>query len=293
MPPPEKQQLTINAIARIGGTRKSRLDAWNSSSTGHQVAETRPGTGWRESRATKLQSQLKSGNGSGVRMQDLYGQGAANYDEKLNMIVPKEVRIRAQTTVADMLARPGAMRKTCGPVEESGKSTGGVDNLALGRPYETRGVKSEAVKTELDASSTQGLTQRHATTSSEPRKGIFHGLIVYINGSTQPLISDLKLKTLFAQQGATVSLNLARRRVTHVILGRSGVVGHGAGGGLASTKINKEIQKTAGSSVKYVNVEWVLESLKAGKRLPETRFSAVKVAHQAQKSVYSMFTKSS
>ncbi|KAJ3521960.1 hypothetical protein NM208_g13066 [Fusarium decemcellulare] len=67
----------------------------------------------------------------------------------------------------------------------------------------------------------------------------------------------------------------------------------GAGGGLAGGKLEKEIRKTGGCGVKFVGAEWVLESLKAGKRLPEARFSNMKVAPKAQGSVYGLFSKQS
>ena len=94
---------------------------------------------------------------------------------------------------------------------------------------------------------------------NKPEKGIFDGLVVYINGSTHPLISDHKLKHLLAENGARVSIHLGRRQVTHVILGKpnNGIAaGSGAGGGLAASKIQKEISRVGGCGVKYVGVEW-------------------------------------
>ncbi len=89
------------------------------------------------------------------------------------------------------------------------------------------------------------------------KKGIFDGLVIYINGSTHPLISDHKLKHVLAENGARMSLQLGRRQVTHVILGKpSGSSGSGAGGGLSVTKIEKEIRRVGGCGVKYVGVEW-------------------------------------
>lgn len=89
-----------------------------------------------------------------------------------------------------------------------------------------------------------------------------------------------------------MSLHLGRRTVTHVILGRpakSGSSGLGAGGGLSGTKMQKEIARVRGCGVKYVDVEWVLESIKAGKRLPEAQFSNLKTAAKSQQSVYGIF----
>jgi len=88
-------------------------------------------------------------------------------------------------------------------------------------------------------------------------KGVFDGLVIYINGSTYPLIGDHKLKHLLAENGAKLSLHLGRRQVTHVIVGKpSGTQGIGSGGGLAGTKMEKEIRRVGGCGVKYVGVEW-------------------------------------
>jgi hypothetical protein len=88
------------------------------------------------------------------------------------------------------------------------------------------------------------------------QKGIFNGLSIYINGSTYPLISDHRLKHILAENGARLSIHLGRRQVTHVILGKPSGQGVGAGGGLSSTKIEKEIKRVGGCGVKYVDVEW-------------------------------------
>lgn len=83
-----------------------------------------------------------------------------------------------------------------------------------------------------------------------PAKQIFRGLCFYINGSTMPLVSDHKMKYLLSAHGASQSIALGRRTVTHVILGTS------CGGGLAHTKLQKEIARTGGKAVKFVTAEW-------------------------------------
>lgn len=133
-------------------------------------------------------------------------------------------------SVADMLAKPGAMRGAM--AGRNGKAA----------PDERPIVKSG----EEDATGRE---------ESRPR-GIFDGLVIYVNGSTLPLVSDHKLKQLLAQNGAHTSLHLARRRVTHVILGQPGAVGRGAGGGLAGGKLEREVRRVGGCGVKYVGVEW-------------------------------------
>lgn len=97
------------------------------------------------------------------------------------------------------------------------------------------------------------------TKLGKPDKGIFDGVVVYINDSTYPLISDHKLRHLLAENGARISIYLGRRQVTHVVLGKPcsvSIVGVGAGGGLSSSKIQKEISTVGGCGVKYVGVEW-------------------------------------
>jgi len=88
-------------------------------------------------------------------------------------------------------------------------------------------------------------------------KGIFDGLTIFVNGSTSPLISDHKLKYILAEHGAKISIYLSRRQVTHVILGNpcGKFNGIGAGGGLAATKIQKEIKRTGGCGIRYVSVQ--------------------------------------
>ncbi|RAL15053.1 uncharacterized protein BO97DRAFT_237240 [Aspergillus homomorphus CBS 101889] len=110
---------------------------------------------------------------------------------------------------------------------------------------------------------------------AEPtNKKIFASLTIHINGQTTPLISDHTLKRLLVTQGATLSLSLSRK-ITHVIIGvpNAGPGNGGAGGGLAATKIQKEIQRGGWKGIKVVGLQWVLDSIKAGKRLSEGRYA--------------------
>ncbi|KAL2289756.1 hypothetical protein FJTKL_01078 [Diaporthe vaccinii] len=136
-----------------------------------------------------------------------------------------------------------------------------------------------------------GEAAAKAEGQSSTSSKIFDGLVIYVNGSTHPHISDHKLKHLLAQNGARMSIHLGRRQVTHVILGKPSGPNGGAGGGLAGGKLEKEIRRVGGCGVKYVGVEWVLESVKAGRRLPEARFTNLKVASKGQPSVYGAFSR--
>ena len=105
------------------------------------------------------------------------------------------------------------------------------------------------------------------------------------------MIGDHRLKQLLAENGARISIALGRRSVTHVIVGRPNGREGGAGGGLSGTKIQKEIQRARGCGIKFVSVEWVLESVKAGKRLGESAFVGVGTAPKGVGSVRDMFKK--
>lgn len=215
------------------------FDPWNSSSTGHQRAESRLGasTGWRQSRATKLRSQFKSGGTGGKRISDQVGAGSENWDEKAKALTPKDVRERARLSVEDMLLGEGS-------ITGSQSTSQGYRRLPL-----TEEEKLMAQRKRED-------DEKERQKANRP-KGVFDGLVVFINGSTYPLVSDHRVKRLLAENGAKLSIHLARRQVTHVILGKpSGSQGIGAGGGLAGGKLEKEIRRIGGCGVKYVGVEW-------------------------------------
>jgi hypothetical protein len=223
------------------------FDPWNSSSTGHQRAENRLGgsTGWRQSRNSKLSYQFKSGGTGGKRISDQVGAGSGDWDENLKAIIPKHVRERAKNSVEDMLVGKGKPQSL---------AHGYFLNATNTLPVKMSEEMSEEEKLMAQRKKEDELREEK---KGHEKKGIFDGLVIYINGSTHPLVSDHKLKHLLAEHGARMSLHLGRRSVTHVILGRpTGTEGHGAGGGLAGTKIEKEIRRIGGCGVKYVGVEW-------------------------------------
>ncbi|KAI1344750.1 hypothetical protein F5Y15DRAFT_3556 [Xylariaceae sp. FL0016] len=275
MPSPSKPPVPRAAEPKYGPS----FDPWNSSATGHQRAENRLGgsTGWRDSRNTKLMSQYKGGAGGGKRVSDTVGAGSEHWDPKLKALVPPELRARAESSVSDMLANPGLMRR---------------QSSVAGHPSRT---EEQYRKQGSRATEETFVHQRRAEDEpKDPGKGqkvsrIFDGVVAYVNGSTYPLISDHKLKHVLAEHGGKMSSHLGRRQVTHVIIGRPAGKG-GAGGGLAGGKLQKEITKVGGRGVKFVGVQWVLESIRNGKRLPESRFSDLKIASKSQQSVSGLYS---
>ncbi|KAK4144230.1 uncharacterized protein C8A04DRAFT_36864 [Dichotomopilus funicola] len=307
MPPP-KANLPPPAEPRYS----RNFDPWNCVGTGHQRAETRGPQGWRESRNLKMSSQFRAGNSGGERVSDTVGVGSEDFDERIGMLVPKDVRVRAKKSVVGMLHNPGIMKPKPASRQPfpsaASASASSSPSLTMSRPGlpQEKGVSGAPVE-EIGGDDPRGLTAEENLAQtrkaedeerdeerkrrSEERK-IFDGLIIYVNGSTHPLVSDHRLKHLLSGNGARVSLHLGRRQVTHVILGKPSTgPGGGAGGGLASGKLEKEIRRVGGCGVKFVGVEWVLESIKAGKRLPEARFANLKIAARRQQSVLGAFSK--
>ncbi|EMD66698.1 hypothetical protein COCSADRAFT_85344 [Bipolaris sorokiniana ND90Pr] len=238
--------------------RRAFFDPWNSSSTGHQRAENwlSGSTLWRTSRNLKLGEQFKGGRHGGKRIADTVGAGS---DDSANVGL-HGLRTGGQKSLAEVWA--------------AGKSC-------------TQPSKNKEPKTESEFEpETYSESNICEDSSVPPEKQLFAGLCFYLNGSTAPLVSDHKLKQILATHGATHSTTLGRRIVTHVILGTINARG-GAGGGLAATKLQKEIVKTGGKTVKFINADWVLDSIKANRRLPESRYSPLKFAPKSQSTIFS------
>lgn len=258
MPPPPKPTLPKAAEPNYG----RNFDPWNSVALGHQRAETKGPQGWRENRTWKLQNQLAGGHSGGDRLSDRVGAGSEDYDEQRQVLIPKEVRARAANSVMDMLRKPGTMRQ--GDSSSSSRPGSKSPEKQLSEEEEKQ-VDGRAAAGEQPMVSSQqqdgedskaaAKAERPGTSTSTSSK-IFDGLVIYVNGSTHPLISDHKLKHLLAQNGARMSIHLGRRQVTHVILGKPSGPNGGAGGGLAGGKLEKEIRRVGGCGVKYVGVEW-------------------------------------
>ncbi|KAF2862229.1 hypothetical protein K470DRAFT_17634 [Piedraia hortae CBS 480.64] len=185
-------------------------DVFNSSNTGHQVADRSMGntTWWRDSRNVKLNNQFR-----GTRENE------------------KQDR---QKAIFECLAQD-----------------------------EQRAAKR--VKTDDHQPKT---AEAPITTECQ----VFSNLVFYVNGSTAPVVSDFMIKQIISKHGGRVCVFLGRRQVTHVIIGKS------AGGGLSGRKVQMEIDKRRGKQVHFVTAEWVMDSAKAGKRLPESRYQAVRLA---------------
>lgn len=252
MPPPPKPTLPKAAEPKYG----RNFDPWNSVALGHQRAETKGPQGWRDNRTWKLQNQLAGGHSGGDRLSDRVGAGSEDYDEQRQILIPKEVRARAANSVMDMLRKPGTMSSS------SSRPASKSPEKQLLREQQEAEEDRNATTGEIPTASSQqreGKDDEASARASGQSSGgnkIFDGLVIYVNGSTHPLISDHKLKHLLAQNGARMSIHLGRRQVTHVILGKPSGPNGGAGGGLAGGKLEKEIRRVGGCGVKYVGVEW-------------------------------------
>ncbi|ETN40146.1 uncharacterized protein HMPREF1541_04422 [Cyphellophora europaea CBS 101466] len=268
------------------------FDPYNSSSTGHQRAENRlsGSTSWRDSRTYKLKHQFSDATGRGgtQHLSDLVGAGSENFGKdgrKENGDWEQGAPGLREYGWQDIRGLLGGGKKRKSPTLET-----------VVPPYKRRKSNSDA--TTLPFSSAQPRTSKSGSdideysqksTPAEQKPQIFASLSLYLNGSTAPLISDHRLKQLFSQHGGTTSLSLARRSVTHVVIGED------CGGGLAGTKIQKEVQNVRGKGVKFVTAQWVLDSVERGKRQAEGKYVPKnlrgKVGGSGQGSVAGMFQK--
>ncbi|KAJ5939390.1 hypothetical protein N7466_002524 [Penicillium verhagenii] len=301
------------------------FDAWNSASTGHQKHKAAyAGTAtWRDTRSLKLERQL--GTGDCLRPEDhvpssrsrafdgTYGSDQEDGEKKDTLNGAGEWRWvsdmeakRSQLGVRDIRSFMGSSgkRKLDSDYEArlAAKKMKGDDANAAVRATSTGDGKKEvegAAAARRDSESLRlssgpgALSVSGPTAATLKSSNIFLGTTVFINGSTLPLISDHRLKRLLVDHGAQISIHMARKTVSHVIVGQPNAVSNatalGAGGGLSARKLQQEISRGGWKGVRIVGVEWVLESIKVGKRLSESRFGVLNVAPKGQQSVAGMF----
>ena len=297
------------------------FDPWNSSSTGHQRADNSlaGSTSWRESRSLKLSNQFGGGASGGARVADTVGAGSEDFgkDGRLEngswakgapglrdrgqISVVEAFRVK-KVGVKDTAIEKAKAKVMVDKVEEEEEldlldipsaqpvrqdSSQEQDQVSS---YEEKLLRENSSPDEQTKETFQDRDIESTTTPKPPQ--VFAGTCIYINGSTFPTISDHKLKHLLVTHGARLSIHLGRRSVSHVILGRAnGSATPGAGGGLSASKMQKEIAKVGGKNVKFVTAEWVMESVANGKRAPEQRFEAVRLALKGTGRVEQMFAK--
>lgn len=298
------------------------FDPFNSSATGHQRAENRLGgsTSWRDSRSLKLREQFVSGSGGGKRVSDTVGAGSLDFGQdgrtesggwvdgakglrtggqtslwesmKLEKDVDRSVEKKIAEKVKDATTVVNAFtpfKKPDGSIRETSWTSHESSPSHLLSPWDAADPSQNAFEDQTQ--SEERVEEDTSTSDPTSHPQIFSGLTFYINGSTAPHISDHKLKHLLSLHGGNLSIALGRRSVTHVIIGKPSTAGEGCGGGLAGTKIQKEISRQRGKAIHFVTVEWVVQSAKAGKRLAESRFEGMKLAPKGVSGIAGMFAK--
>ncbi|KAK3691929.1 hypothetical protein LTR37_018360 [Vermiconidia calcicola] len=295
---------------------KEVFDTFNSSATGHQRADNvlSGSTSWRDSRQKKLHSQFNSGTGGGKRVSDTVGAGSLDFGKDGRTASggwiqgASGLRKGGQKSIWESMPgaridkdveRPAKRVKTEQPTPTNVVNPYTPFTKQDGSIRETSWTSHESSPSHLlspiDPNSSASPTQPipdpdNADIAQEVGEipQLFANLAFYINGSTAPAVSDHKLKRLISERGGQVSVGLGRRTVTHVIIGRPNSNG-GCGGGLSGSKLHKEVARKGGNALQYVTAEWVLESIREGKRLPESRFKGVNIAPKGVSSITSMF----
>ena len=290
---------------------KEIFDPFNSSATGHQRAENRlsGSTSWRDSRNLKLGAQFQGGAGGGNRVADTVGAGSPNFGKDgraKNGDIVKPPRRPGQRSIFESfqpnkdVERPAKRLKTDDDIPQpsvtSARSASELEDASTTKePERDTQTPTDESFTRTGPNSSPNHQQavprplnEGLASTDKPCPQIFAGLKFYINGSTAPAISDHQLKHTLSKHGGGVSIALGRKTVTHVILGTTSR-GGGAGGGLSGSKIQKEIAGRSTRGIKFVTADWVLESVKAGRRLPEARFQALSLAPKGVGSIMNVF----
>lgn len=198
----------------------------------------------------KLDVQFRSGQTGGERLYDTVGAGSENFGKDGRLANggwekgASGLRAKGQRSILEAM--------------NAKKTKGAIQSGSGSKLQELEDAIDADSNNEYHASEGDALVEKQNIQPAilQPqKKQIFQNLCIYVNGSTAPLISDHKLKQLLAEHGARMSIALGRRTVTHVIIGANCGRG-GAGGGLAGSKIQKEIAKIGGKGVKFVGPEW-------------------------------------
>ncbi|GAA97265.1 uncharacterized protein L969DRAFT_84299 [Mixia osmundae IAM 14324] len=100
---------------------------------------------------------------------------------------------------------------------------------------------------------------------------IFARVSVYFNGYTGEDLSNQQLKRLLEQGGGRWSFAFGKRHITHVVTAT----------GLSGSKADKELNARK-SSTYIVRPEWIVDSVAAGRRLPESMFGVLERDSQAK-----------
>ncbi|KAF2402406.1 hypothetical protein EJ06DRAFT_528517 [Trichodelitschia bisporula] len=256
-----KPHASASIISKASSTKvetpvpsNTYFDAYNSSSTGHQLGDGGSGTAWRAVRTQQINLQF-----GGVT------KGAKGKQRTLWEVGGVQKRSTADT------AEPTAVTELSEPDRETPRPRPHLPPSDKLPPSDELPVSGQLPPSGQPAPSAQ---------PPPPPKPLFRHVVFYINGSTAPLVSDHKLKQLIASHGGRVALGISKS-VTHVVLGTNSAAG-GVGGGLAAGKKQREIMRCRGAGKRFVGVEWVLDSIKRGKRLPEPGFENLKLAAHGQ-----------
>ncbi|KAJ5990832.1 hypothetical protein N7522_011039 [Penicillium canescens] len=284
------------------------FDPWQSASTGHQIADpgcTTHGVDWRNTRSTKLSQQYKHGDCIRGRGQTQLPRDATSTEPTLVpgafngqtqtespprtsgewAWVTDDVAKRNQAGLRDIRSFMGVGKRKAADEPREVKMDKKARYIEKENQTQDQRQKVDSLKPDSESGSCTG----ESNLTLKAKSNIFAGVRIYINGSTLPHISDHKLKQLLTAHGANYAIYMARKTVTHVLVGQPNAVGSGAGGGLSASKLQQEIARGGWKGVKVVSVHWALESIKAGRRLAESRFPGMHVAAKGQRSVAGMF----
>ncbi|KAG9585242.1 hypothetical protein KCU77_g11366, partial [Aureobasidium melanogenum] len=274
------------------------FDPWKSSSTGHQKADNRlaGSTSWRDSRSLEFSNQFGGGASVDARLADTVGAGSEDFGKDGRLDNGSWAKGAPGLRSGSHMSVVEAFRIRKVGVKDT------PTEKARAKIMVNRGKEQELDL--LDIPSAQPVPQ-HSSQDQDPASSFEDELLredSSPDGRGPPRSGDRKRHHTETSSGVCwglhlyqwqhVSDNLGPQVQTPALLGSPNASSiPGAGGGLSASKMQKEITKIGGKNVKFVTVERVMESVTNGKRAPEQKFEAVRLALKGTGRVEQMFAK--
>ncbi|KAJ3363667.1 hypothetical protein GGF32_003703 [Allomyces javanicus] len=133
-------------------------------------------------------------------------------------------------------------------------------------------IKEHRDRLERATAETERDSEVGGSAAGRARSKIFAGLVFSINGYTGPDVGDLKLRRLIVEHGGHLRFHFAVSRTTHVIA--TSLAGSKSHQALTTRRTSS--RSAVNRACVFVTPTWILDSIAAGRRLPEADYLVVR-----------------
>ncbi|KNE55946.1 hypothetical protein AMAG_01798 [Allomyces macrogynus ATCC 38327] len=133
-------------------------------------------------------------------------------------------------------------------------------------------IKEHRDRVDSAAATASDVADRGGSCTGRARSKIFAGLVFSIDGYTGPDVGDLKLRRLIVEHGGHLRVHFAVSRTTHVVA--TSLAGSKMHQALTTRRTSS--RSTVNRACVFVMPTWVLDSIAAGRRLPEADYLVVR-----------------